>query len=217
MPRRRIAEIPKWKQVVALACLAYAAVAWALPVFMLPFVNVLPYVHDRPLVERLPFSVAGSFLVVGALVALNGGRIPPEARISGTRRARLIHWFGVIGGLVMATLLAAWLSANTFGLVAKALPGRGFETVVVVRAADHSGARYKSVLLEYIDESGGVPQYLTLSKRLFDYPRFKPGDVIALQGEKTLVGTYINAFALVKPGLTGHSIGRPPAAAELRR
>ena len=137
--------MPKWKHAAAVACAVYAGVAWAVPVFMLPFVNVLPFVHDRAFLERLPFSVVGSVLVVVTLAALNRARIPSNAGIHATGRERLVHRLGEIGGLVMFTLIGAALSANTLGLMAKALPSEEFETVVVVREVDHQGSRYRSV------------------------------------------------------------------------
>lgn len=195
--------MPKWKQAAAVACAVYAGMAWVVPVFMLPFVNVLPLVQDRTFIERLPFSVVGSVLVVVTLVVLNRGRIPSNAGIHATGRERLVHRLGEIGGLVMFTLIGAALSANTLGLVAKALPSEEFETVVVVREVDHQGSRYRSVSLEYAELGGGPSQHLTLSKRLFDYPQFEVGDVVHLRGEETAIGVYITGFALANAGATG--------------
>lgn len=217
MARGRRSGVPKWKQAVAIACLAYAAVVWALPVFMLPFVNILPFVHERTVIERLPVSIAGSVLFVLALIAMNGGRIPPKPNFFSRKRERVIHWLGVSAGLAMFTYVGAALSANTLGIVAKVLPGDVFEAVVVLRATDYSGSRYKSVWLEYKEPESGEMQHLILSKRLFEYPELKPGDTVQLRGERTMIGIYINGFSLAKTGLTSNSSGSPTATVQLRR
>lgn len=197
MPRREYADVPLWKQALAPLILAYALVAWALPVLLLPFVTVLPLVHERTFLERLPFSVFGSLVVIAAMVVLNGGRRPGRP-VAGSAREALGFWIGVSAGFALFTIAGAALSANIFGPLAKILPGEAFAVQVSVEAADYSGSRRPSLGLDYRDPRTGTPRYVTLSKRLFDYPMLRPGDVIQLRGRSTLAGQYIEEIAFVR-------------------
>lgn len=217
MSTRRLARIPNWKQALAIACILYAALAWVLPVFMLPFVNILPFVHERSVLERLPFSVAGSVLMTLTLIGLNGGRVPPGTLVRGGKRERLTHWLGVSAGLAMFTYFGAALSANVLGIAAKVLPHQDYRAEVMIEAADYYGSRYKSVVLEYKEPKTSEARYLTISKRLFSYPVLKPGDVVELRGGKSIVGVYVDEFSVLDARLTGQSSGLPTAALHFRR
>lgn len=196
MTRRRTSRVPKWKQLVALACGAYAVAVWVVPIFMLPLVDILPYVHERDTLARLPFSVAGSALICAVLVALNGGKVPSQASGYGNTRQKLTHWVGVVGGLMMFTFSGAALSANLFGLTARLLPHDAFTSRVTIESAEYYGSRCKSVELQYKDPDANELRHLTLSKRLFDYPRIQHGDVLELRGRRTLVGSYVHEVQL---------------------
>lgn len=195
MPRTAARRVPLWKQAVAVACLLYALLAWVVPTFMLPFVNILPFVQEKKFLERLPFSVLGSAAVAATLTVMNGGKIPGSPTDSNTRE-KLRYWFGIIVGLAMFTTMGAALSANSFGLVTKVLPYEPFEVKASIDGVEHSGSRYKSVELRYRDASTGANRYLVLSKRLFDYPKLQPGDVVEFRGRKTAIGVYVEAIDL---------------------
>lgn len=202
---------------MASACASYALVVWVLPVFMLPIVNVLPFVHERDLLHRLSFSVAGSLLIVASLVALDLRRIARATASVGSTWQKVKHRVGIALGLAMFTYLGADLSANTLGLAAKLLPGEPYRETVVLSAVAFSGSRYKSASVEYLDSRIGAGRYLVLSKRLFEYPAFTPGDVVELTGKSGPVGIYVNELRLVRRGLTGQSSGPPSAAADFQR
>ncbi|WBY01293.1 hypothetical protein PE066_17785 [Ramlibacter tataouinensis] len=176
--------------------MVYAATVWALPVFMLPFVNILPFVHERGVVDRLFFSMAGSALLVAVLLGLNGGRPPKEASVGGTTRQKVLHWIGVISGLAMFTYSGAALSPNLFGITTKLLPQQTYTARVSIDSAEYYGSRYKSVALEYRDDITREPRHLVISKRLFDYPHLKSGDVVELRGRRTVLGDYVDGLSL---------------------
>lgn len=211
MVRVNKSRIPKWKQAIALCCMLYAVAVWLVPVFMLPFVNVLPYVHERNVLERLPFSIAGSIIVITILVAMNRGKLP-AAPLASTFRAKATHWAGVLAGLAMFTYSGAEFSPNLLGLVAKLLPHESHTVQVSIESINYSGSRYKSAALQYNDPITSEPRYLVLSKRLFDYPKMQPGDMLELEEQRTLLGTYIHSFSHQPHGLTGCSTGRLPAS-----
>lgn len=186
--------IPKWKQAVAFCCLLYAMLVWALPVFMLPFVNVLPYVHERNTLERLPFSVGGSIVVITLLLLMNKGKLPGTPTTGGLR-VKVNHWVGVLAGLAMFTYTGAEFSPNLFGLATRLLPHESRTIQVPIESADYSGSRYKSVALQFHDPESNKSRHLVLSKRLFDLPRMQPGDRLELKEQKTILGTYIAGFS----------------------
>lgn len=207
--RTRSRHTPKWKPAIALACAAYMILVWVLPIFMLPFVNVLPFVHERGYWERLLVSGLGSVLVIATLASLAPRRALRDLRSGepAPGRKRALHWLGVGGGLAAATVAAAALSPNLFGLVACALPGEAHRETIILEAVEHSGSRYRSVALQYASPADGTTRYLVLSKRLFDYPRFAPGDALEFRGHRTAVGFYVSEFRL--------SPGPMPAPAEI--
>jgi hypothetical protein len=197
MKRGARKHIPLWKQAVAIACLLYATLVWVLPVFMLPFFNVLPFEHEKTFLERLPFSLLGSALVILATVMMNRRSLTGSVNIGDTLQTAR-HWSGILGGLVMFTLSGTALSANLWGSLTKIIPDHSFTLQTTLEAVDYSGSRYKSMKLEYKDVETGGLRYLTLSRRLFDYPELRPGNVVVLHGKETAVGRYIEVVTLLR-------------------
>ncbi len=197
MNRGRFSQLPKWRQALLVVCLAYVTIVWALPVFMLPFVNVLPFVHERSVLERLPFSIVGSALLLLTLFAASGERLTPGGTVSGGLRQKAAHWVGVIAGLAMFTFSGAALSANIFGLAAKFLPHENYRSTVVIDSADHHGSRRGWVSLEYKESTAGEARHLVISRQLFDYPVLQPGDRVELRGERSLIGVYVTELSLL--------------------
>lgn len=190
-----------WKQAIAIACALYFLFVWIAPVLMLPFVNVLPFVQERDVYERLMFSVLGTLFILGVLVSLgpqNVWRVAKSQVPAGSQLKKLGHWVGVLGGMTMFTCGAAWLSGNTFGLIARVLPSQSYKETVVLVSVKFNGSRNRSsVSLRYKGQQDGKSRYLVLSKRLFDYPKFAPGDIVELYGEQGPVGIYITGFRRV--------------------
>jgi hypothetical protein len=204
MPHYAFTQAPRWKQALAVICLLYVLGVWVLPLLMLPFVHILPFVHQTTVLERLPASVIGTSFLIVAFLVLNGATPRARGAASGGKQGNanwkgaVSHWLGVFAGLAMFTYTAAAFSGNLFGLAAKILPREPYSAKVVIDAASHSGSRYRSVTLEYNDPVSGARSYLVLSARLFDYPAFQPGDVVELRGYSTLIGIYVTGFALLE-------------------
>ena len=164
---------------------------------MLPFVNELPFVQERDIYERLMFSVIGTLFVMGVLISMGPQKVWRAAKSqepNGSKLKRLGHWAGVIGGVAMFTCTAAWLSGNTLGLIARVIPSQPYKETVVLDSVEINGSKYRSASLRYKGPQDGKPRYLVLSKRLFDYPQFAPGDILELYGEQGLIGIYITSF-----------------------
>lgn len=186
-----------WKQAIAIACALYFLCAWIAPLFMLPFVNELPFVQERDINERLLFSVIGTLFVIGVLFSLGPQKVWRVAKSQEPDRSRLQklgHWAGVIGGAAMFTYTAASLSGNSLGLIARILPSQPYKETVVLDSVEFNGSKHRSALLRYTSQKDGKLRYLVLSKRLFDYPKFASGDVLELYGEQGPVGIYITSF-----------------------
>lgn len=197
MPRTQEPLVPIWKQVIVLACALYCLLVWIVPLFMVPFVNELPFVQERDIYKRLMFSAIGTLLVVVVLVSLGPQKMWHVARSqepNGPRLKKLRHWIGVMAGITMFTYTGAWLSGNIFGLISRALPCQPYKETVVLDSVEFNGSKYRSASLRYKSQQDGEARYLVLSRRLFDYPRFAPGDVLELSGEESVVGVYIKSF-----------------------
>ncbi len=206
MVRKNSRFIPIWKQIIAGCCVFYFISVWCVPVFMLPFVNVLPYVHESNFSQRLPISIAGSILFFFILFSLNPKNFANNLNsFKAGRWVRIKHLAGVLLGLAMFTCTGAWLSPNLFGAITLALPSTTYEETTEVVEAHFKGSKYKSVSLVLRNRSDGRVIYLTLSKRLFEYPHFNVGDNLRLYGEKTITGEYVNNFELIGNRLTNVS------------
>jgi hypothetical protein len=201
----RSSSVPKWKQAVALMCAAYFLLVWCLPVFMLPFVNLLPFVHERNFWERLLVSSMGSVFVMTLLVTLGpsrGLRAFRSQDASESRWRAVQHWLGLALCFVLATAMSAFVSANLLGAIAHALPGEAYREKVVLESVEFGGSKYKSVNLSYRNPVDNGLRYLVLSKRLFNYPLLSPGDVVELVGQRSAAGFYVSEFRRLQ-GLTG--------------
>ncbi len=201
----RAHSTPRWKHLVAIACVGYLLVAGVLPVLMIPFVNVLPFVHERGFAERLVWALAGTVLAVGTMVALDPRRMW-QGQVSlaprGSRWQAFTHWLGVLAGFALLTAGTAWTSPNLFGLATRVLPSEPYREVVVLESARQEGSgRRRSLALVLRAPGDASPRYLELSGRLFGDPDLEPGDVVELRGEAGPVGVYVTGVELQRRGL----------------
>ncbi len=190
--------------IVAVYCLG----VWALPTFMLPFVNVLPYVHQMDFLPRLIVSATLSLLVVSILYLLNPTHFLTfyQSGSSNSKWRTTKDWLGALLGLIMFTFSGAYWSPNLFGVLTRAFPSTEYAKTVEIVNVDFLGSKRKSVSLTLKDKDGKA-MYLVLAQRLFDYPRFKSGDTLELHGIENFVGAYVIDFKVVGNRLTPHSSG----------
>ncbi|MDO8960656.1 MAG: hypothetical protein Q7V02_01035 [Methylophilus sp.] len=213
MKRSKSNDIPIWKQMLAVVIAAYCLAVWALPTFMLPFVNVLPYVHQMDFLHRLIISATLSLLVVSILYLLNPTHFLSfhQSGSSDSKWGGMKRWLGPLLGLIMFTFSGAYWSPNLFGVLTRAFPSSEYAKTVEIVNVDFLGTKHKSVSLMLKDKDGKA-MYLVLAQRLFDYPRFKSGDTLELHGIENFVGAYVINFKVVGNRLTHHSSGTPNGA-----
>lgn len=173
-----------------------AFLAWLVPVFVLPFANVLPYLQTMPLLQRLMWSAL--FFVIASVVARAA---MTRRQWNDVRGVSLRGWSSVVGvslGLLMAIYAAASLSANTFGLLVKAFPAEPFVQELVVASSKTVGSKQRALELELRPPQREEPYELTLSQRVFGkLPKLKPGDVLRVKGEKNVFGSYVQTFTVL--------------------
>jgi hypothetical protein len=173
-----------------------AFLAWLVPVFVLPFANVLPYLQTMPLLQRLKWSAL--FFVIAIVVARAA---MTRRQWNDVRGVSLDRWSSVAGvslGLLLAIYAAASLSANTFGLLVKAFPAEPFVQEFVVTSSMTVGSKQRALELELRPSQAGKPYELTLSQRVFgELPQLKPGDVLRVRGEKNAFGSYVQTFTVL--------------------
>ena len=186
-----------WRRAVAVLGAAYCLVAWVLPVLVMLVFRELPYLQERGFLDRLAISAAGTVVLVAAMVISFPGRtrIYRGARLRDT--AGNLLWVGL--GLAMFTSIAALWSANTFGVLARLLPGDGYSARFSVGDVDRSGSRLRSISLSLNPKDGNGDVHLTLSKRLFDLPEIRAGDELLVSGKKTAAGVYVEDFRVLSP------------------
>jgi hypothetical protein len=169
------------------------ALASVWPLLLLPFVNILPYLQSQPFAARFFFSV-NAWLCTGALwfvIITAKERRVISALFSGWKDIA-----GTVAGIAMFAYFAAELSANTFGSLVKVFPGQSYMQRFEVMNTESAGSKYKSVTLELRSQSHRQAFYLTLSKRLFDYPQFNGGEVLMLKGKQNFFGVYVDDVEL---------------------
>lgn len=138
MKRKKSNDVPVWKQMLAVFIAVYFLAVWALPTFMLPFVYVLPYVHQMDFLPRLIVSATLSLLVVSIFYLLNPTHFLSfyQSGSSDSKWERTKRWLGPLLGLIMFTLSGAYWSPNLFGILTRALPSSEFAKTVEIVNVD---------------------------------------------------------------------------------
>ena len=159
---------------------------------MIPFFGTLPYVHNYSLIERilLEFLIWLFIFILYLLVATSR----QKQTVVVTLRFNLKDWIGGLLGILMFVYVGAWLSANSLGLLVKLFPNEPCSIQVNVLNVENQGSKYKSIALDLKSQVDGKIYYLTLSKKIFDYPEIKSGDKMTLQGKQNIFGIYIESF-----------------------
>ena len=122
------------------------------PLFLLPFVNVLPYLQTQQLPERLLWSF--SLWTLAALLWFVASSPKQKRSVMSFVDG---GWKGAAGsllGLMMFIYAAAWFSANTFGSLVKIFPGDPYVSRFEVIAVESSGSKYKSLTLDLKSQQG---------------------------------------------------------------
>lgn len=178
--------------------------AWLVPVFMLPFTNVLPYIQTMPLGHRVGISAVFYLLVV---VVAHRAMEPQQRRQDRGRTVSMSKdALGVGLGAMMAIYAAAALSGNTLGLLVRAIPGNEVTREFVVVESKRSGSSFKSTKLELSSLSDSRFYEVILSKRVFgEIPRISPGDRVKFEAVENIFGTYVNHFVIVERGAQGQN------------
>lgn len=194
--KRRVPQIWEaggWRRVVAIGSAAYCLVAWVLPVVILVIFRELPYLEERPFVERLAFSAAGTAALVVAMVIA----FPRRALVyrGKTLRETVTNAFWAVLGLAMFTAAAAYWSGNTLGVLAKLMPGDGYSARFTVIDVD-SSRRWFALTLQPKDGTQEVR--LPLSMWLFDRPEIREGDELVASGKRNLAGVYIDSIQMFR-------------------
>jgi hypothetical protein len=79
-------------------------------------------------------------------------------------------------------------------LISLALPSTAYKETVVLDSVEFHGSRYKSAVLRFRNQRNGKLQNVELSKRMFEYQTFSPGNALELYGKQGVVGVYITGF-----------------------
>ena len=101
-----------------------------------------------------------------------------------------------LGGWSLFIFLSALLDANSLGSLVRVFPNKFYSSQVEVLNAKNQGSKYKSVDLDLKSQADGEIYYLTLSKKIFDYPEIKSGDKMTLEGIQNIFGVYIEEFEM---------------------
>ena len=166
----------------------------ALPVLMLPFVYILPYLQTQPFLVRLMWSAALYAVVWGLWFFVTTRQQQKSVFL-------LINgWNDKIGatlGMAMFMGSCAFFNANIMGLlVLHTLPTQPYLEHMLIDQVKYQGSRHKSIFLTLHSETDGETYYLTLAKKLFDYPRIEAGNKMILKGQQNVFGVYVDKFEI---------------------
>jgi hypothetical protein len=197
------------------------ATIWVLPVVLFLVVGELPYLYQYSFTERFIFvSLLMGLILVAAAAPYHKQTIrnwrAMYAEKSAWQRTKEIA-LGLLG-LMLFNSMAAAMGGNVLGAGVKLLPGQGVRAIVEVTGIEHKGVRYRAANLIVRDISNGRIKYLNLARRHFDYSKVGAGSVLALDGKKGFLGTYIDDFQIVPKEHTmelSNSLMAPDAQARL--
>ncbi len=166
----------------------------ALPVLMLPFVYILPYLQTQPFLVRLMWSAALYAVVWGLWFFVTTRQQQKSVFL-------LINgWKDKIGatlGMAMFMGSCAFFNANIMSLlVLHTLPTQPYLEHMLIDQVKYQGSRHKSIFLTLHSETDGETYYLTLAKKLFDYPRIEAGNKMILKGQHNVFGVYVEKFEI---------------------
>lgn len=165
---------------------------YVIPILILPFVNELPYLHYLTLWQRLQVSV---FIFSISYFLMWMGASPKNRKYSSEIAGGIKNQLGKWLGSFLFILGGAYFNANIMGLlVLHTLPTQPYLNHVLVDQIKYQGSKHKSIYLTLHSETDGKTYYLTLAKKLFDYPRLEAGDKLVIKGEQNIFGIYIEEF-----------------------
>ena len=86
---------------------------------------------------------------------------------------------------------------NVLGLLVTKFSNKAYMAQVEVLDAKNQGSKYKSIVLNLKSKADGKIYYLTLSKKMFDYPEIKSGNKMILEGKPNIFGAYVESFKVL--------------------
>jgi hypothetical protein len=173
----------------------FIATAW--PVLILPFVYILPYLQTEPFLVRLMWSAVLYAIVWGGwfFVTTQKQKQSVFLLVRGWKNK-----LGATLGMAMFIGSSAFFNANTFGTLVKMFPSEYYIATFEVQEAVSFGSKHKSIDLKLETNLGGKVYYLTLAKKLFDYPKISTGDKMILKGQQNIFGVYVEDFEIITKG-----------------
>ncbi|WP_160277132.1 hypothetical protein [Methylotenera sp. N17] len=161
---------------------------------MLPFVNELPYLHYLTLWQKVQISF---FIFTLSYFLIMFGAKPKNRRAARLFTEDVKGKFMTTCGFFGAIFFGALFSGNIMGLlVLHTLPTQPYLNHVLVDEMKYQGSKHKSILLTLHSEADGKTYYLTLAKKLFDYPRIEAGNKMILKGQQNVFGIYVEQFEM---------------------
>ena len=162
------------------------------PPILMQFTGILPYLHNWVIFERLilVFLVWCLVIIFYLLVSTDKQKKSVLSTIQYSFKNWVISFFGVL----LFVYSGAWLSANSLGTLVKIFPNEPYSAQMEVVNVKTQGSKYKSVNLDLKSNADGEIYYLTLSKQLFNYPKFNIGDKLILKGKQNWFGVYVEEF-----------------------
>jgi hypothetical protein len=116
-----------------------------------------------------------------------------SAKIGRGIKNQIARWLGFIGFIFSG----AYFNANIMGLlVLHTVSPQAYFEHMHVEEIKYQGSKHKSILLTLHSEADGKTYYLTLAKKLFDYPRIEAGNKMILKGQQNVFGVYVEQFEM---------------------
>jgi hypothetical protein len=189
-------KVRRYLQHSAGVYLAFVFLSGALPPISMQFTGILPYLNVWQFYERLIFVFLNwCFAIIFYLIVSTEKQ---KKSVLLTIQFNLKDWILGVLGILLFICSGAWLAANSLGPLVKILPNELYTSRMVIVNVEADGSRNKSANLDLKSIADGKIYYLTLSKRLFNYPKFNIGDKLILKGRQNWFGVYVEEFQRVK-------------------
>lgn len=174
---------------IKLFFLAGIFLLWLLPVALIPFVSIAPYLHSLDLFQRISLSVGATIGLVLLWVIGMGTR---AWSFAGKEFPSVSDKFWGIAIMFLFSLIPVHLGGNVVSALVKYLPNRDVSMILVVEDVSETERRIARTDLVLRCQSTGQAFHLTLARRHFSYMGLQKGEHVELFGRHNTFGVFVD-------------------------
>jgi hypothetical protein len=162
---------------------------WVLPMAMLPFVSLMPYLHSHLFIVRAIFGVCAGLALMGIWAYIMGPKAK-EAMKRSFPKLKDKLWGTAI--FILFCLVPAYLGANLLGPLVLGSSNSAFSATFQVVELEETMQKRARTELTLACPSTGQKYEITLMRKYFPYLGLSVGQRIHLKGVQNIFGSYVS-------------------------